>query len=699
MFTIYFRPPSPRPENYATFAEYYEAYSEWERKNYPPGHRKTTYKYYAQHKKTNAKKYGKAADAVLNKKDSETKTKAKTKVEPKAKPKTKVEPKAKPEAKAKPKPKAESTKTQATATVKAATTKVPAKAKATVKAVPKAEPKAKATPTLSKEKTNAKEHPKLDEKKAWNAFSRIYKNREELGKLLKFKGVEVEDMKEVLLLELPEASGKDVDEMLSKWIGDGIVEIRYGTFRTTEKAKLTGDSNVDDGFWLSGEKNVWKKSGVSEHDLWNALVEYDNGEYMTDQKSIGLAMTVPDLSDEILKRFPSMTTDMVKSILKKWMDDEFINLRYISIPESDRRSKEGIMAPTGIFFFIGINKDGRRPEPLKVNESPKVTATSKANAVNKEPVKANATIKVVKKKATPKSKSVSRPASSKVKTINDVVNYIDKNIPELATRPVMADLRQAISNGAVVVPRDLENEVQDLTRWRDDHNPIEFPELYKKLKSKWPGLSLGQFQDSMRSSWDKNKIDFGSYTRSYGTIATTKEPIFIDAQVKYYVFGNKDSAPKSNLSHFKGNEPEKKPSKVSISSVNTVDDVIDYVEAKVPKLASTEAIKDLRSAISAGPLGTPNGIESEIEGIVVPRDSYRPITLPDLYKELKRKWPRLTLGQFQDSVRKSWENKKIDLGSYTRSYGVIARAREAMFVDGDVKYYAYGYGHPGQNTR
>jgi hypothetical protein len=66
-----------------------------------------------------------------------------------------------------------------------------------------------------------------------------------------------------------------------------------------------------------------------------------------------------------------------------------------------------------------------------------------------------------------------------------------------------------------------------------------------------------------------------------------------------------------------------------------------------------------------------------------------PLALPELYKTLKTLSSRLTLGEFHDCVRRLWKEGRIKLGPYTRSYGVIASDYEAMFLDGQVMYYAF----------
>ena len=67
-----------------------------------------------------------------------------------------------------------------------------------------------------------------------------------------------------------------------------------------------------------------------------------------------------------------------------------------------------------------------------------------------------------------------------------------------------------------------------------------------------------------------------------------------------------------------------------------------------------------------------------------------PLSLAELFRDLKRKWPQLELGRFHDGIRDLRNTGRIRLLPYTRAYAEIAGHREAMFVDGEVMYYVRG---------
>ena len=64
-----------------------------------------------------------------------------------------------------------------------------------------------------------------------------------------------------------------------------------------------------------------------------------------------------------------------------------------------------------------------------------------------------------------------------------------------------------------------------------------------------------------------------------------------------------------------------------------------------------------------------------------------PVSLRDLFRELKKSCPELDLGQFHEGVRALRDAGRIRLMPYTRAYAEIAGHREAMFLDGEVMYY------------
>ncbi len=65
----------------------------------------------------------------------------------------------------------------------------------------------------------------------------------------------------------------------------------------------------------------------------------------------------------------------------------------------------------------------------------------------------------------------------------------------------------------------------------------------------------------------------------------------------------------------------------------------------------------------------------------------QPLSLRDLFRELKKTHAGLDLGQFHEGVRALRDAGRLRLLPYTRAYAEIAGHREAMFLDGEVMYY------------
>jgi hypothetical protein len=70
------------------------------------------------------------------------------------------------------------------------------------------------------------------------------------------------------------------------------------------------------------------------------------------------------------------------------------------------------------------------------------------------------------------------------------------------------------------------------------------------------------------------------------------------------------------------------------------------------------------------------------------RDRYQPLTLPQFFAALRRSWPALTLGQFHDGLRTLRDQGRIRLSPYTRALATLDDGRNAIFLDGEVMYYA-----------
>jgi hypothetical protein len=69
------------------------------------------------------------------------------------------------------------------------------------------------------------------------------------------------------------------------------------------------------------------------------------------------------------------------------------------------------------------------------------------------------------------------------------------------------------------------------------------------------------------------------------------------------------------------------------------------------------------------------------------RNSFARPTLPQIYEELKKTRPRLTLGQFHDGLRTLHEQRRVLLGPYSQNTASIPDASNALYLDREVKFY------------
>lgn len=69
------------------------------------------------------------------------------------------------------------------------------------------------------------------------------------------------------------------------------------------------------------------------------------------------------------------------------------------------------------------------------------------------------------------------------------------------------------------------------------------------------------------------------------------------------------------------------------------------------------------------------------------RNAFQRLTLPQIYQRLKTSRPALTLGQFHDGLRTLQEQRRIQLGQYTQALATLDDARNALYLDREVKLY------------
>ena len=109
----------------------------------------------------------------------------------------------------------------------------------------------------------------------------------------------------------------------------------------------------------------------------------------------------------------------------------------------------------------------------------------------------------------------------------------------------------------------------------------------------------------------------------------------------------------------------------------------------VEKLSPPDVQETLKRLADSGrrPMGTSQAWQEEIVRRASRADSSHPLSLPELFHDLRKTWPDLDLGQFHDGIRALRDAGRIRLQPFTRAYAEIAGRREAIFLDGEVMYY------------
>jgi hypothetical protein len=69
------------------------------------------------------------------------------------------------------------------------------------------------------------------------------------------------------------------------------------------------------------------------------------------------------------------------------------------------------------------------------------------------------------------------------------------------------------------------------------------------------------------------------------------------------------------------------------------------------------------------------------------RHLFQRLTLPQIYNQLRTKFPDLPLGEFHDGMRRLHEQGRIRLGPYTQALATLDDPRNALYLDREVKYY------------
>jgi hypothetical protein len=72
-------------------------------------------------------------------------------------------------------------------------------------------------------------------------------------------------------------------------------------------------------------------------------------------------------------------------------------------------------------------------------------------------------------------------------------------------------------------------------RQRNQFQRLTLPQIFERLRSKHPHLTLGQFHDGLRRLQDEKRIRLGPYTQALATLDDPRNALFLDREVKYYV--------------------------------------------------------------------------------------------------------------------------------------------------------------------
>jgi len=70
---------------------------------------------------------------------------------------------------------------------------------------------------------------------------------------------------------------------------------------------------------------------------------------------------------------------------------------------------------------------------------------------------------------------------------------------------------------------------------RNPYQRLTLPQVFERLRAKHPSLTLGEFHDGLRRLQDEKRIRLGPYTQALATLDDSRNALFLDREVKYYV--------------------------------------------------------------------------------------------------------------------------------------------------------------------
>jgi hypothetical protein len=69
------------------------------------------------------------------------------------------------------------------------------------------------------------------------------------------------------------------------------------------------------------------------------------------------------------------------------------------------------------------------------------------------------------------------------------------------------------------------------------------------------------------------------------------------------------------------------------------------------------------------------------------RNPHQNLSFPEVYREIRKRHPSLTLAEFHDGLRTLYKQRRISLWPYTLALATIDDSENALFLDREVKYY------------
>jgi hypothetical protein len=64
---------------------------------------------------------------------------------------------------------------------------------------------------------------------------------------------------------------------------------------------------------------------------------------------------------------------------------------------------------------------------------------------------------------------------------------------------------------------------------------LTLPQIFERLRTTHPDMSLGQFHDGLRRLQDEKRLRLGPYTQALATLDDPRNALFLDREVKFYV--------------------------------------------------------------------------------------------------------------------------------------------------------------------